>query len=704
MADVTGPGIRFPIIADTADFIKGADKALQKAKATAEKARAMGMAMAAAGAAITAAFAVGMKKAVEFGTSIDRMAEATGIAHEKISKLAFAAGQYHGSQEALQKSMKRLAYAMAETKDGAAEYKDEFDKLGIAVVDSSGKLRAIDDVFYELSDKLSTLGDDTQALALAQKILGRSGEGLLPIMKKGGDALREQGELAGKLGLVLDSKTSKALETLGTTVGNIKKAVLGFVTTGLKPLITDATELAQRVVDVIAKLTAWTKEHPKLTGFLGKTAVALGGVLTVVGTGILLFPKLAAAIKAVALAMHTPPLGLIAIIATVITLLITFRKEVWNALQKAWHYVSAFGAKISEYVLRFVNTILGAFEKLPLVGKKIAALRENVENAAEGLERFKDRAMHAAGEIKILGNKAKEAGEEGAEGIKAIGTAIDDIATKAAAMPGAIADAGEKTKEALESSIETMNQMRASVQEAVESMFASEEAEKRQKAWTEEVERRAKKLRAIALAGAREEAEAELLLMGPRVPPEALRKHIANLAAARAQRATPGLDVYRERARLGMAREAPSGEEPTAGGIAGGIRRLIAESGTARLTEGEPGRPALAGASYIDYLTRNVMAGLTAGFRSGGAENLEEAFRSATDVIRDELPSYARAAIERSWNRPAGGVIRAMEAPLMPLDAAVTVNVHGITIPEIREIIIEELRKIKQEAVAMVGD
>jgi len=459
MADVTGPGIRFPIIADAADAVKGVDKFLVKLKGVGERAKVAGKAMAVMGAAITAAFAMGMKKAVEFGTSIDRMAEATGIAHEKISKLAFAVGQYHGSQEALQKSMKRLAYAMAETKDGAAEYKDEFDKLGITVTDNTGKLRSIDSVFYELSDKLAGMGDNTQALATAQKILGRSGEGLLPILKKGGDALREQGEMAEKLGLVLNAKTAKALETLGTTVGNIKKAVLGFTTTALRPLIEGVTNFAQKIVDLTAKMIAWMKEHPKATGLLVKLTGTVGVLTTAIGGTILVLLKLVPAIKAVAVALHTPPLGLIVIIASAITLLITFRKEVWNASKKTYDYVRAFGAKIAEYVVAVVDKILGVFQKLPLMGEKIAAARGKLEKAVEKLEDFKDGALEAGRGIKVFGEKAAGATEKAGEGLDGLKARIDGVAEAAGEMPEALAQSAEKAVDRVKNAVAELNRL-----------------------------------------------------------------------------------------------------------------------------------------------------------------------------------------------------------------------------------------------------
>ena len=393
MADVTGPGIRIPILADATQFVKGFDKALAKMKAGAQKIQKYGKWIAAAGAAITAAFAIAVKKAIAFGTSIDRMAESTGIAHEQISKLAFAVSQYHGSQEALQKSTKRLAYAMSEAKDGATEYKDEFDKLGITVVDSSGKLRSLDDVFYELSGKLSILDDDTQALAIAQKILGRSGEELLPVMKQGEAALRESGDMAERLGLVLDAKTSKALESLGTTLGQIKSALLGVALNAVKPLVGDLEDMAVKVRDVIASLTTWMREHPQWTKKIVALSVGFGALATVFGTLIMLAPQLVASMVLVkgAFVGLSSPVGLVTVaVVALLAVVYEFPKVLerfGNSLMYAVIRPLELILKLLESIFQARDELLGGriFGESPMT-KQLRALREDIELTRKALD------------------------------------------------------------------------------------------------------------------------------------------------------------------------------------------------------------------------------------------------------------------------------------------------------------------------------
>lgn len=131
---------------------------------------------------------------------------------------------------------------------------DELDKLGVAIRDSSGNVRA--EVFAELSNRLGQLGraqrDATLAMIFGQDafrsaaILGRSGAAGLDAMR---EATQKQGLAAQLAGARTQGLTGKLeglrnnLATLGTTIGDVVLPPLGLFIESLSKMV----ELINRI-------------------------------------------------------------------------------------------------------------------------------------------------------------------------------------------------------------------------------------------------------------------------------------------------------------------------------------------------------------------------------------------------------------------------------------------------------------------------
>jgi len=82
--------------------------------------------------------------------------------------------------------------AMYDAGQGLKEQKDAFAALGVEVTDSEGRLRETTPVLLDLAKAMSAMEGDTLKVALAQKILGKSGVSLIPMLNQGEAALRAQ--------------------------------------------------------------------------------------------------------------------------------------------------------------------------------------------------------------------------------------------------------------------------------------------------------------------------------------------------------------------------------------------------------------------------------------------------------------------------------------------------------------------------------
>ena len=218
----------------------------------------MAIAIAAVGAAVVKL----RNDAKTYILQIDKMTKVTGMSTEEFSKLAYAADQEHASLETLSKSLPILSKYMAYAKDGMATYKREFDKMGITVTDTEGKLKSSYQVLLEMSDYMGRKGaNDTEKMAVMMTLLGRRGAEIIPMLKKGSAWFKIMGKEAKGLGIVLDQKTVRAIKKSDDSLTALKKAFLG-VGIAIIKAIEPSLERAQNAFKEYTKnARKWIDEH-----------------------------------------------------------------------------------------------------------------------------------------------------------------------------------------------------------------------------------------------------------------------------------------------------------------------------------------------------------------------------------------------------------------------------------------------------------
>jgi len=233
-----------------------------------------------AGAVLVGMIGALVKQGIAYGTTIDKIAEMTGVAHEDVSRLAYSTELYHGSVKDLQKGLKRLGKNLYDADRELAIAVDAFETAGIAVHDMDGNLRSASDVLLDLTDYISKNADETESLGIAQDLLGRAAENMLPWMKQGRDVIEENFREADRLGMTLDSRTSKAMENLGTVISRVRIVLRGISVQVALVLAPAVENLANRTVELLARF------HELGTG--AKTAsvkvgLMSGGLLVALG-------------------------------------------------------------------------------------------------------------------------------------------------------------------------------------------------------------------------------------------------------------------------------------------------------------------------------------------------------------------------------------------------------------------------------------
>lgn len=211
------------------------------------------------------------------GDDFAKMSDRVGDTAESLSELAYSA-QLGGSQiDDVEKGLKRLSTTMLDARDGVADATRNFGALGINVNDANGELRPVTEVFIEMSDKLNALSSDTERTALAQKLLGKSGTNLLPMMKQGSRAIQEQAAQLRALGGIIDTDFADSSAEFVDASLRMETAWGGFQRELSRPVIKSATKQIDDLAYALAQLARESQDNgtSKIIGALPELVTAL---------------------------------------------------------------------------------------------------------------------------------------------------------------------------------------------------------------------------------------------------------------------------------------------------------------------------------------------------------------------------------------------------------------------------------------------
>lgn len=203
-------------------------------------------------AALAAGLSIATKRAVDMADSIGKLSERTGIATETLSAYRLGAELADVSNEDLVVSLRKLAVNIDGAARGNLEAASGFNRLGISVNDSSGKLRSTNDVLEDVAEAFAKLEDGPTKAAIAVQLFGRSGDKIIPFLNAGRAGMEAMRTEAESLGLLVGKETADAAQQFNDDV-----RVLGEVTTGvglqigsgLLPALTGITEAMRASVN-----------------------------------------------------------------------------------------------------------------------------------------------------------------------------------------------------------------------------------------------------------------------------------------------------------------------------------------------------------------------------------------------------------------------------------------------------------------------
>lgn len=212
-------------------------------------------------AALAAAVAEVEKKLVDLtleqskhATEVTNLSRTMGMTTEAYQEWDYVLKTVGSSAEAAQGDISKLAEKAQDAATGSGEAAELFAQLGIKVKDSQGTFKSQSELFDEVITKLSRMKDETERNAIASKLLGSTGEKIIPLLDKGAAGLEESKKMAHEFGVVMGEEALAALKDVTLAANNFDEAGEGLKNTiavGMAPAVEN---LMKKGTDLFVRL------------------------------------------------------------------------------------------------------------------------------------------------------------------------------------------------------------------------------------------------------------------------------------------------------------------------------------------------------------------------------------------------------------------------------------------------------------------
>ena len=211
------------------------------------------------------------KKTAEYGDEMWKTSQKTGIQVEAWQELVYAGKMSGVELQQMTTGMGRFSKSMVDAATGNKTNAEWFRRAGVAIKDSSGKIRSTEAVLMDLAGQFEKMPDGPKKTAIAMGILGRAGTDMIPFLNTGRKGIVELRKEARKLGIVLDEDTAKVSENFNDNMERITRAVDGFkmfVGSALLPVINDIVVSINGWIDanrglIQTKMRQWVENFKK---------------------------------------------------------------------------------------------------------------------------------------------------------------------------------------------------------------------------------------------------------------------------------------------------------------------------------------------------------------------------------------------------------------------------------------------------------
>lgn len=320
--------------------------------------------LSAAAAGMGAALLTNAVKSAAAADDLATLSAQTGLTVEEIQKMQYASKLVDVSVDDMTGSLKKLTQQMG--KDA-----DIFDKLGVSIRDENGEMRDATDVWYDSLAALSQVQNETERDTLSMELFGKSAASLTGIIDDGGQAMKDLGQEAEDLGLIMSGDAVQSAVEFNNQMDLMKERVsMAFMEMG-SSLATELVPMLEKLVEVVTTVVTWFSDLDGTTQTVILTVLGLVAAISPVLGMISAITGAAAALNVAVLPMIGTMAAIVVGVAAVVAIGVTLYKN-WDTIkQKAeelWQKIKETFANIKQTILDAVDRIKEAFKfewKLP---------------------------------------------------------------------------------------------------------------------------------------------------------------------------------------------------------------------------------------------------------------------------------------------------------------------------------------------------
>ena len=366
----------------------------------------------AAGGLLTAMGALAYKTA-QNADELNTLSQQTGISTDDLQKMAYAA-------DLVDVSVDNITGAFTKMKKGMAGSGTAFADLGVAITDANGQMRDANDVFYEVLEALSQIPNETERDQVAMDIFGKSADQLAGIIDDGGQSLKELGEEAENLGIIMDSETLDSLNAVNDELDKLKAQAAGELAKAGAEALEALTPLLETIIDKLSQLFTWigSLDESQMQTILTIAAVIAaispiaGLIATICGaitSFLTIWPQVQAAGAAVkAFALANPMALVVAAIVALAAIVITNWDKIKPILEAVWAKVKEIFDKVHDKITTVTDKIKEAFES---VKESVTAVWEGITGAIKSaINSVIELINSLAAKVNLVGDKINESG------------------------------------------------------------------------------------------------------------------------------------------------------------------------------------------------------------------------------------------------------------------------------------------------------
>lgn len=235
-------------------FGQALDSVSEKANKVARETAAMSTA---AGAAL-AGLAGLTVEASKFADNLLEVSKETGLSTDTLQKMQYAAELVDVPVETIIGSIRKMKKQL----DGNEA---TWRKLGVEVRKQSGDYRDIEDIFYDVVRALGQIENETERDTMAMEIFGKSADDLAGIIDDGGKALRQLGDEAENLGVIVSEEDIERLGAFNDTLERMKSQLKFAAVQAAIPILEALEPVIQKVAEGIKRFAEMVSHlNPKL--------------------------------------------------------------------------------------------------------------------------------------------------------------------------------------------------------------------------------------------------------------------------------------------------------------------------------------------------------------------------------------------------------------------------------------------------------